>query len=65
MTQLRLQLRYLLCRTNLAFAALTMNDDINITSFEYGLGSGLFFFLGCAQSSPAHCHTASFSSAEM
>ena len=34
------------CRTNLAFAALTMNDDIHLSSFEYGLGSGLFFFLG-------------------
>ena len=34
------------CRTNLAFAALTMNNDIHLSSFEYGLGSGLFFFLG-------------------
>ena len=30
----------------MAFAALTMNDDIHLSSFEYGLGSGLFFFLG-------------------
>ncbi len=33
-------------RTNLAFAALTLNDDIGLTSTQYGLGSGLFFFLG-------------------
>lgn len=35
-------------RTNLAFAALTMNDDIGLSTFEYCLGSGLFFFLGYA-----------------
>ena len=45
-------------RTNLAFAALTMNDDINISSFEYGLGSGLFFFLGYAHRNPAHSYDA-------
>lgn len=31
------------CRTNLAFAALTLNSDLKLTSSEYGIGSGIFF----------------------
>ena len=31
------------CRTNLAFAALTMNEDLHFTASEYGIASGVFF----------------------
>ncbi|MEO8629114.1 MAG: MFS transporter [Betaproteobacteria bacterium] len=30
-------------RTNIAFAALTMNKDIGLSSFMFGLGAGIFF----------------------
>ncbi len=30
-------------RTNVAFAALTMNQDLGITPYMYGLGAGIFF----------------------
>jgi len=30
-------------RTNIAFAALTMNQDVGLSSFVYGLGAGIFF----------------------
>ena len=30
-------------RTNVAFAALTMNKDLGITAYMYGLGAGIFF----------------------
>ena len=30
-------------RTNVAFAALTMNEDLGISSYMYGLGAGIFF----------------------
>lgn len=30
-------------RTNIAFAALTMNEDVGLSSFVYGLGAGIFF----------------------
>jgi MFS transporter, ACS family, tartrate transporter len=30
-------------RTNVAFAALTMNPDLGITAYMYGLGAGIFF----------------------
>ena len=33
-------------RTNVSFAALTMNEAIGLTATQFGLGSGLFFFLG-------------------
>jgi MFS family permease len=32
-------------RTNVGFAALTMNQAIGLTATQFGLGSGLFFFL--------------------
>lgn len=32
-----------LSRTNLAFAALTMNEDLHFTASEYGIASGVFF----------------------
>jgi ACS family tartrate transporter-like MFS transporter len=31
-------------RTNVAFAALTMNKDLGISAYLYGLGAGIFFF---------------------
>ncbi len=31
-------------RTNVAVAALTMNDELGITASAFGLGAGLFFF---------------------
>ena len=33
-------------RTNLAFAALQLNRDLHFSHRIYGLGSGLFFFIG-------------------
>ncbi len=33
-------------RTNVSFAALTMNQSVGLTATQFGLGSGLFFFLG-------------------
>ena len=33
-------------RTNLAFAALQLNRDLHFSHRVYGLGSGLFFFIG-------------------
>ncbi len=30
-------------RTNLAFAALTLNEDLQFTASEYGIASGVFF----------------------
>ena len=38
---------YLICyldRTNIGFAALTMNKDLGFTSYVYGLGAGAFFW---------------------
>jgi MFS transporter, ACS family, tartrate transporter len=31
-------------RTNVSFAALTMNKDLGLTAYVYGLGAGIFFF---------------------
>src|SRR5215470_1459197 len=31
-------------RTNISFAALTMNKDLGLTAYVYGLGAGIFFF---------------------
>jgi MFS family permease len=33
-------------RTNVGFAALSMNQALGLTATQFGLGSGLFFFLG-------------------
>jgi sugar phosphate permease len=33
-------------RTNVSFAALTMNEALGLSAAQFGLGSGLFFFLG-------------------
>src|SRR5499426_4364208 len=30
-------------RTNVSFAALTMNQDVGLTAYWYGLGAGIFF----------------------
>ena len=30
-------------RTNVSFAALTMNKDLGLTAYVYGLGAGIFF----------------------
>ena len=38
---------YLICyldRTNIGFAALTMNKDLGFSSYVYGLGAGAFFW---------------------
>jgi MFS family permease len=40
-------LSYILCylgRVNVGFAALTMNSEIGLTPYTYGLGAGLFFW---------------------
>ena len=31
-------------RINLGFAALTMNKDLGLSAYMYGLGAGIFFF---------------------
>src|SRR5258707_12877605 len=31
-------------RINLGFAALTMNKDLGLSAYVYGLGAGIFFF---------------------
>jgi ACS family tartrate transporter-like MFS transporter len=39
-------LLYVICyldRANIGFAALTMNKDLGLSSYIYGLGSGAFF----------------------
>src|SRR4030095_11805526 len=42
-------------RTNVGFAALTMNQALGLTATQFGLGSGLFFFLGyCFLEVPSH-----------
>jgi ACS family tartrate transporter-like MFS transporter len=41
---------YIVCfldRTNIGFAALTMNKDLGITSQQFGLVAGIFFFGYC------------------
>ena len=38
---------YLICyldRVNIGFAALTMNKDLGLSSYIYGLGAGAFFW---------------------
>src|ERR1700730_15237876 len=34
-------------RTNISFAALTMNKDIGLTATQYGRGAGIFFLAYC------------------
>jgi ACS family tartrate transporter-like MFS transporter len=37
---------YLICyldRVNIGFAALTMNQDLGLSAYVYGLGAGAFF----------------------
>lgn len=34
-------------RTNISFAALTMNKDIGLTATQYGRGAGVFFLAYC------------------
>src|SRR3982074_2526339 len=41
---------YLICyldRVNIGFAALTMNKDLGLSSYVYGLGAGAFFWGYC------------------
>jgi len=41
---------YLICyldRANIGFAALTMNRDLGLSSYIYGLGAGAFFWGYC------------------
>jgi MFS family permease len=41
-------------RTNIGFAALTMNDAIGLNSAQFGLGAGLFFFAYCLCEIPSN-----------
>jgi len=34
-------------RTNVSFAALTMNKDLGLTATQYGRGAGIFFLAYC------------------
>jgi MFS family permease len=41
-------------RTNIGFAALTMNDAIGINAAQFGLGAGIFFFAYCICEVPSN-----------
>ena len=41
-------------RTNISFAALTMNKDIGLTATQYGNGAGIFFLAYCAFEVPSN-----------
>jgi MFS family permease len=41
-------------RTNVSFAALTMNKDVGLTSTQFGLGAGLLFFGYCLFEVPSN-----------
>ena len=41
-------------RTNISFAALTMNKDIGLTATQYGRGAGIFFIAYCAFEVPSN-----------
>jgi len=41
-------------RINVGFAALTMNDDIGLSSYAYGLGAGIFFIGYCLFEIPSN-----------
>jgi MFS transporter, ACS family, tartrate transporter len=41
-------------RTNISFAALTMNKDIGLTATQYGRGAGIFFLAYCAFEVPSN-----------
>lgn len=47
---------YILCyidRINVSFAALTMNTDLGLTAYVYGLAAGAFFWdIACSRSHP-------------
>lgn len=43
-------------RINIGFAALTMNKQLAITSRQYGLLVGIFFFGSCSLKSRAICY---------
>ena len=41
-------------RTNISFAALTMNQDIGLTATQYGRGAGIFFLAYCLFEVPSN-----------
>ncbi|NVO12498.1 MAG: MFS transporter [Rhodoplanes sp.] len=41
-------------RTNIGFAALTMNDEIGLSSAQFGVGAGIFFFAYCIFEVPSN-----------
>jgi ACS family tartrate transporter-like MFS transporter len=41
-------------RTNISFAALTMNKDIGLSAAQYGRGAGIFFLAYCAFEVPSN-----------
>src|SRR5262249_58075049 len=41
-------------RTNVSFAALTMNKDLGLTATQYGRGAGLFFLAYCLFELPSN-----------
>src|ERR1700726_2440371 len=41
-------------RTNISFAALTMNKDIGLTAAQYGRGAGIFFLGYCLFEVPSN-----------
>ena len=41
-------------RVNLSFAALTMNEDIGLDPYHYGLGAGIFFLGYCLFEIPSN-----------
>ncbi|WP_322067287.1 MFS transporter, partial [Burkholderia ubonensis] len=47
-------------RINVGFAALTMNHDIGLTAYTFGLGAGIFFFGYCLFEVPSNLLLARF-----
>src|SRR3984957_12729609 len=41
-------------RTNISFAALTMNKDLGLTATQYGRGAGIFFLAYCLFEVPSN-----------
>src|SRR5205807_8181254 len=41
-------------RTNISFAALTMNKDLGLTATQYGRGAGMFFLAYCLFELPSN-----------
>ena len=50
-------------RTNISFAALTMNQAVGLTATQFGLGAGLFFLGYCLLEVPSNLASVSLAEA--